>query len=79
MANPVAQKLKKFSELVRILLEFPPPLPPPGILNSFSATLLRSLKNSSDSKSMSTCYENFNVDFLSKIVYYVISSTYIHK
>jgi hypothetical protein len=36
MANPVAQKLKKFSELVRILLEF---LPPPEILNSFSATL----------------------------------------
>jgi hypothetical protein len=46
--------------------------------------LLRSLKNSSDSKSMrvtslSTSYENFNVDLLSKIVYYVISSTYIIK
>jgi hypothetical protein len=46
--------------------------------------LLRSLKNSSDSKSMrvtslSTCKENFNVDLLSKIVYYVISSTNIIK
>jgi hypothetical protein len=39
MANPVAQKLKKFSELVRILLEFPPLPPPPKYLNSFSATL----------------------------------------
>ena len=29
--------------------------------------------------SLSTCQENLNVDLLSKIVYYVISSTYIIK
>jgi hypothetical protein len=71
--------------------------PPPSILIRFSAILasklsqnvvlfllLRSLENSSDSKSMrvtspSTCQENFKVDLLSTIVYNVISSTYIIK
>jgi hypothetical protein len=50
----------------------------------FAILLVFSLKNSSDSKSMratslSTCWEDFNVDLLSEIVYYVISSTYIIK
>ena len=88
MANPAAQMLKRISKLVcvtlcspNILNNFSATLDFIRMLYCF-CSLIRSLKNSGNSKgmrvmSLSICLENFRVDPLSKIVYYVISSTCI--